>query len=630
MPSSNRNTIYLTPEEDARLRKNFKDRIQTRRELSGQPREPSDLKTLRSQVIYADLMSDMQPQSGGQDAIVAYAVGDPYPPCVDAVEDLEPMGLGELRMETHHRERVLIVKRVTPVVRLKVCSWTVVQDESGDAERLEVVLHKEDHGKDILESGEMFRVLEPYFTVGEQGEPTLRVDHPSDLVVVHTDRAMAKTAERCKEEGNAALKQQNLLLAHAKYTSGLEIVQDSGTTKEDITFDLYRNRAHVNLRIHRLDEAKTDALASLTNLPYQKHIELDSKAYFRAGTAAYQLGEYQEAKRCFQEQKRLNPANKDATARIRKTEQRIHEEETGSYNFKKLKASLLLSSRREIAADAACFTRNVFIKASPGRGRGLFAKSNIEAGELIMCEKSFCVVWENEQQALTSMTYDFRDDRIRVFPAGLCRAVVRRLLDNPSQVGRAMDLYGDYRGPDVEQQRLKNKREAVIDVFQVHDIVARNAFGPEPGTSSAGLWMLASYINHSCLPNSEKEYIGDLMVLRATRPIAAGEEITHAYDLSSDYDARMETLMRTWGFRCDCKFCVAEKKDSAAVRKRRRDLEREASALVEKGETGRLAVVKAKRLAREIEGTFDEERYSGLPRMALMRIQKWIVEAGKK
>jgi len=227
------------------------------------------------------------------------------------------------------------------------------------------------------------------------------------------------------------------------------------------------------------------------------------------------------------------------------------------------------------------------------------------------------------------MTYDFRDERIKVFPAGLCRAVVRRLLDNPSQVARVMDLYGDYRGPDVEQQRLKNKRE-VVDMFQVHDIVASNAFGPEPGTPSAGLWILASYINHSCLPNSEKEYIGDLMVVRATQHMPAGEEITYAYDLSSDYDARLETLMRTWGFRCDCKLCVAEKEDSAAVRKKRRELEREANALVEKGEAGRLAAVKAKRLVREIEGTFNEERYRGLPRMALMRIQKWIVEAGKR
>jgi len=102
-----------------------------------------------------------------------------------------------------------------------------------------------------------------------------------------------------------------------------------------------------------------------------------------------------EAKRCLQEQKRLNPADKDVAARIRKTEQLIHEKETDSYNLKKLKASLLLSSRQGIIADAASFTRNVSIKPSPGRGRGLFAKNDIQEGELIMCEKSFCVVWEN-------------------------------------------------------------------------------------------------------------------------------------------------------------------------------------------------------------------------------------------
>lgn len=121
------------------------------------------------------------------------------------------------------------------------------------------------------------------------------------------------------------------------------------------------------------------------------------------------------------------------------------------------------------------------------------------------------------------------------------------------------------------------------------------------------------------------------MLLRATRSIAAGEEILHAYDLSSDYDTRMESLMRTWGFSCDCKLCVADKADSEEVRSKRRELEREADALIEKGEgSSRLAVVKARRLVREIEGTFDEERYKGLPKMAVARVQKWISEAGKR
>jgi tetratricopeptide (TPR) repeat protein len=655
-PTIQNNTIFLTPEEDARLRKNFKDRLQKCRELSGQLRVPSDPQFLRSQVIYADLMSDMQPgpkaQKVGASSIVAYAVGTPYPPCTVPLQDLKPMGMHELRMDTHHRGRVLTVRRwaATPVIKLKICSWTVVQEVreggegGGEVDRLEVGLCKEVHGVDILESGEVFKVLEPWFTVGEQGEPTIRIDHRSDLVCIdctpstadksgrfkNTRIDVTKIAREYKEEGNAALKQRNLPLAYSKYTRGLELL---GAAKEDIAYDLFRNRAHVNLLLDRLDGGKSDALAALTGLPDQKHRELDGKAYLRAGIAAYQSGDFQEAKHLFEEQQRLLPGEKEATVKIRKTEQRLKEQETGCYDFKKLKASLLLpsSSRHGTRVDAASFTRNVEVKSSPGKGRGLFATRDLEAGEVIMAEKSFCIVWANEEEALTSMTYDFRDDRIRVFPAGLCKAVVRRLIDNPSQVSKFLDLYGDYRGTESKGQSGRDGDWGkAIDVFQVHDVVARNAFGPDPRSASAGLWILASYINHSCLPNSEKEYVGDLMLLRATRSIAAGEEILHAYDLSSDYDARVEALMRTWGFSCDCKLCVAEKADSEEVRSKRRELEREADALIEKREGSRLAIVKVRRLMREIEGTFDEERYRELPRMALTRVQRWISEAGKR
>lgn len=646
-PTNDQNTIYLTPQEDERLRRNFKDRLQRCRELAGKPRQPSDPQSLRSQVIYADLMSDIASSpfpelqsSGGskgfQDSIIAYSVGNPYPPCTVKLGELKPMSMHELRMDTHHRGRVLTVRRVAEVrqvVKLKVCSWTVVQDEEGEMERLEVVLHKEVHGRDRLESGEVFKIKEPYFTVGEQGELTLRVDHPSDLVMCakeggNSDGDEMGSAKEYKEEGNAALKEQDLPLAHERYTRGLAVAIKEGKKEEEVASDLYRNRAHVNLRLHRLDEAKSDALSSLTDLPDQKHRELDSKAYLRAGTAAYQLGEFAEAKHCFEEQQRLLPGDKEAKARIRKTEQRIKEQESGSYDFKKLKASLLLSSDRGTRVDGASFARNVEVKESPGRGRGLFAAKSMEAGEVIMAEKSFCVVWANEE-ALTSMTYDFRDDRIRVFPAGLCKAVVLKLLDNPSQVSKVLDLYGDYRGPETGLQRGQDADGAVIDVFQVHDIVARNAFGPDSSTSS-GLWVLASYINHSCLPNSEKEYIGDLMVLRATGAISAGEEIMHAYDASTDYDARMEALLRTWGFECSCALCCAEKEDSPVVRKRRSELERQVDAVIERGDGGRLAFVKAGRLMKEIEGTYDEERYKGLPRMAVVRLKKWMSEAGKR
>ena len=667
MSSTNRrDTIFLTPEEDERVRKTLKGRLQKCQVLSGQPRMPGDSKSGMSQVTTASLLADiasvpepgLKAQKVRPDSMVAFTVGHPYQPCTALLQDLRSMRLSDLRMETHHRGRVLSVRRVAPVVNLVAFSWTVIQEESsGEMERLEVLLHKSKHGQDILESGSLFEIKEPYFTLSDQGDPTLRIDHPSDLFIC-TDSlctaddspspteevddsegaasATARTAlaREWKEEGNAALKQQALSLAHSNYTKGLQLVARDGAPKEELACDLFRNRAHVNLILNRHDEARADALASLTGREDQKYKDLDSKAYLRAGCAAYDLGEFQEAKCFFGEHQKLTPGHKDATARLRKTESRLKEQATGVYDFKKIKARLPVAGPR---VDAASFTHNVKVGESPGCGRGLFATCDIDSGGIILCEKAFSVVWGHEDEALTAMTYDGRDDRIRVFPAGLCKAIVRKLLDNPSQVQKVTNLYGDYRG--LDNKLIMRDSSAVVDTFQVHDIVVRNTFGPGSvysggeeafSNASAGLWILASYINHSCIPNANKESMGDLMVLRATQPIRAGDEITHSYDASSDYDARTAALMNTWGFSCTCALCIAEKADGPELRKKRQGLESETNAFVERDSpvrAKRLSIVKARRLAGSINGTYDDERYSGLPRMALFKIQKWLAEA---
>jgi hypothetical protein len=229
------------------------------------------------------------------------------------------MKLSDLRMDTHHCGRILTLRRVVPVVKLVAYSWTIVKEEfSGDMERFEIMLHKSKHGQDILESGSIFQVMEPYFTLNDQGYPTLRIYHPSDFVVctdsLHIGSPQsstkeisdsedtisttayitltAKTAIEYKEEGNAALKQQDLLRAYASYTQGLKLVTMNGAAKEDLAYDLFRNRAHINLILSGLDEAKADALASLIGLEDQNYKELDSKAYVRAGRASYHLGEF--------------------------------------------------------------------------------------------------------------------------------------------------------------------------------------------------------------------------------------------------------------------------------------------------------------------------------------------------
>lgn len=649
MGSTQENTVFLTEKEAERIRNTIKETVKKSSELHGQARESRDAKAAYSQATGASLMADMESmQSDGRgESLPALAVGQAYPPCTVVSEELKPMKISELKMDTHHRGRRLHIKRASPVVVLSARSWVMVEDaEGGETERLEMCLHKSRHGEDILEYAKNYIVKEPYFTLNEEGEATIRVDHPSDLISLSdaltgktfsSTKAAEKFATVCKSEGNDELKKSDLAAAHEKYTDGLSVArrEDVSNTNPDLARDIARNRALVNLRLNHFDEAISDAKASLTGRDDQKSKDLDSKAYYRAGSAAYGLGRYEQAKEFFEEQLKLAPNDKDASTYLKRINLRFKEQQTGAYNWQKLRAGL---SQARPQVDAASFVSNVKVENSEGRGRGMFVTRDIPAGEVVMCDKAFSVVWGHDKMALTAMTYDVRDDRIRVQPVGLSKATVQKLLGNSSQIQRVMDLFGDYEGDGKNIFRTDDG--PIVDTFRIHDIVSRNGFGlgnqyGEEGArnASTGLCIWAAYINHSCVPNTSKDFVGDLMVLRATRPLKAGEEVFFSYDENGDYDARQAALMTTWGFECNCPLCAAEKADDPAVRKKRAELSAQADEFASKehwANAKRLTVASAQRLAKAIDDTYDDERYKNVPRLAGRSIQEWLTKASPR
>jgi SET domain-containing protein len=56
---------------------------------------------------------------------------------------------------------------------------------------------------------------------------------------------------------------------------------------------------------------------------------------------------------------------------------------------------------------------------------------------------------------------------------------------------------------------------------------------------------LGQYANHSCNPNSGGFRVGRRLVIKAIRPIAAGEEVTHDYSTFLGADD-------VWTMRCNC------------------------------------------------------------------------------
>ncbi|KAI1037026.1 hypothetical protein LB505_012561 [Fusarium chuoi] len=650
------NTILMSPEESERIQRTIKDLVRLREEQTGQSREPTDPKSLIEQAISTSLIQEMSSAAFGlgaprktRETMVAYGVGKQYPPSTAKLADLQPMAIKDLRMETHHRGFFLDLRRVSPVCILQASSWTVVKGQSSDeVERLEVFLHTSQYGGNTLEIASDLVIKEPYYTLNTQGECTIRIDHPSDLIIT----AIAENSEswrdkkhysrktnlvspgEYKSKGNhTLLKKKNYAQAYFWYTQGLKhLKSDEGC--ETVRKDLHRNRAHVNLQLQRFDEAISDALDSLTGGETKDLKSLDAKAYNRAGMAAYSQGEFLQARRYFEQQERLQPEDQQPKLHLRRVNARLREEAEGTYDMKRIVSNLSKAGGR---SDTASYCGPTEIKNSPRAGRGLFATRDIETNEIILCEKAFCAAWSHEAETFTALACDLREDAaIKVFPAGLHKAVVRKLLNNSSQVEKVLSLHGDYRGLGAKLHEVDGS--PVTDTFQVHDIIQCNAFGmgqqtedEDVSNASTGLWIRASYINHSCIPNTMKDFVGDLIIFRATRRIAAGEEITHSYDESSDYEARRANTLRTWNFQCRCQLCHVEGAERDHVRERRRQAGEKADRFAEANSpysSSRIMVRKAKMLRQTLNETYDVKSYKGLPRRALAVIDEWLRIAG--
>jgi hypothetical protein len=88
---------------------------------------------------------------------------------------------------------------------------------------------------------------------------------------------------------------------------------------------------------------------------------------------------------------------------------------------------------------------------------------------------------------------------------------------NPLKGGDLLGLYGDYK--DVITSVHQVDGVAVVDTFKVHDTVTCNDFAMTPvmvnrpgnqqdsAKSTYGIWIRLSYINHSCLPNSQEPFM---------------------------------------------------------------------------------------------------------------------------
>lgn len=91
------------------------------------------------------------------------------------------------------------------------------------------------------------------------------------------------------------------------------------------------------------------------------------------------------------------------------------------------------------------------------------------------------------------------------------------------------------------------------NLFEIRDVKMKRSVG-------VGLFPALSLINHSCNPSTKDYTRGRYLVLRAVRPVSAGEELTLSYTLDfaeQDKEKRRKGL-QIYNFDCNCEACVGD------------------------------------------------------------------------
>ncbi|KAK3488611.1 hypothetical protein B0T13DRAFT_514986 [Neurospora crassa] len=558
-------------------------------------------------------------------------LAEAYPASTKSIRDLEIIPLSDLSVETHHRGKGLIVKVVSPPY-LGAGAVSIVEDHWGNVDKLAIYNQGDSAILSGVPEGCIVAIKEPYYVQnGAENDFMICVDHPSDVILLRFIDSiipeslrlgpLLKSAGEWTTAGDQAFLQRDFPTAVFCYTEALEGLEDHSAKAP-----VYTKRAGVNLLLGRYDAAKADALASRIGA------STDWKAYYNAGRAAYGLCEYATSKSYFEEALKLNDKG---TANVQKEYERVltrvEEEETGNYDFAAMHASL---SPTSVHIDAGSFLRNTRVADSGFHGRGLFATRPLKAGDLVYVEKA------------TLMPNQYDPARAS---AALYSLMVRQLCDNPSLADTMLKLYPGqlpYDRTGAEGSMVDGV--PVVDVFMVEGIRTKNCFSSPLSTyddtkptynsvcMAKGLWAHSSLMNHSCVPNTMRSFVGDMLICRATRDVQEGEELFQQYvPVKTLVDVRNKEFEEGWGFECRCGLCEGERKSSEERLKKRKEAMLALDKFLDKKpSTGKGATIvpdatirTVDKMMRQLEDLHETEVYESLPRLTLVYPCNWLVDA---
>ncbi|KAH7276685.1 hypothetical protein KP509_39G017700 [Ceratopteris richardii] len=215
-----------------------------------------------------------------------------------------------------------------------------------------------------------------------------------------------------------------------------------------------------------------------------------------------------------------------------------------------------------------------------GRGRGLYVSQDVEAGDILIINNAFAASYNDihNSQMHERIAAILKDSprALRQFYS-LAADTQQEKLAVPE-----VELFDDsipYHGDDSSTPGLSESK--IRKIIQVNSFSGKLTL---PGHQEAGringLWLLPSFINHSCCPTASRLLVGETMLFMAAQNMKANDELTICYtDCMAPLRKREEVLGITCcGFRCRCERCEFEQ----SIQKEVEDISERYQALYDK------------------------------------------------
>ncbi|KAJ6118364.1 hypothetical protein N7471_013831 [Penicillium samsonianum] len=566
-----------------------KQNLKNAQAVKGRPARPQKSKDkILMQFMFRQMMKTKAPANPMN--IRSSFLPPAYPPCVSPFSKLNKVMINSLCLETHHRERYLLLRTITQTDTMTAV-MAIVEDEDGSVLMLQLYNQEQElSGAQKLREGTVLVVKEPYVKVMADGDYGIRVDHLSDVWFIPefddlVPFSWRKRVTQADENASSWKAKGSEHFDQGDYRSAIQCYSKTLEThpSPELLVVAQLNRALSFLKSYNFDAALRDVNDVL------QVSELSEEALFRKAQALYQLRRFKESCETHAILTEQYPDNTMAAHEYARASARLVEQDGGKYEFGKM--ILEARKRQPPRLDRGSYIGPVTVKQTQSHGRGLFTTEAVKAGDLLFCEKAFAHAFHDENASKDlRLLLNVDMDKATIGTQGeLIELIVQKLYKNPSLLPGFVDLHhGTYKSVDV----LEVDVIPVVDTFLVERIILLNSFGcpllsreshirsvkGDDDTAkkanqqfhSSGVWSMASYINHSCLSNAHRSFIGDMMIVRASRDLPPNTEITFWY--KSPMIREPEELpvnLQHWGFKCDCILCQDTRSPSMSVLSKR-------------------------------------------------------------